>query len=361
MIIVLKNANFSASNIGTLSTWRITRSLGAGASYDGPTSIDKGERLDAAIILAEGYELAAAGITITMNGVVVENAVSPDAGNFIITIHEVTGNVLIKVPTVNTATGEEEEPEVPDTPDQPGTGGDDENLLILSPVWEQGTLIGTTGEQDNNTRIRTNFIDISHLENLTTNFDANTYAISVFWYSSLGDTKAFNASGWSSENLDINANNKLSDYVRIVVKKLDETDMSTNEANNINVNIVLKAENTESITTSWLQGSISGAASENSDATRIKTEFILAKNLLSLTTNFDSSIYNIAIYWYSEPNITALKNTPAYQAENLNITAVNKENNYLRLVVKRSDNTSILPSESNAINLEMKSYQNGGN
>jgi hypothetical protein len=361
MIIVLKNANFSASNIGTLSSWRIIRSLGTGATYDGPVSVDKGAAFNATITIAEGYELAAAGITITMNGVVVENAVSPDAGNFIITIHEVTGNVLIKVPTVNTATGEEEEPEVPDTPDQPGTGGNDENLLTLSPVWEQGTLIAATGEQDNSTRIRTEFIDIAHLENLTTNFDVNTYAISVFWYSLLGDTKPVNVSNWSSENLNINANNKSSNYIRILVKRLDETNISIDEANNINVNIILNADNTENITTTWIQGAISGTFSETSDATRIKTEYIPATNLLNLTTDFNSSIYNVAVYWYSEPKLAALKNTPTYQAENLNITAVNKEGNYLRLVVKRSDNASILPSESEAINLEIKSYQDGGN
>jgi hypothetical protein len=112
MIIVLKNANFSASNIGTLSTWRISRSIGAGATYEGPVSVDKGAACSAVITLAEGYEIGAAGVTITMGGIVIEGAHSISGNVITITIAEVTGNVLIKVPTVNTATGEEEEPEV---------------------------------------------------------------------------------------------------------------------------------------------------------------------------------------------------------------------------------------------------------
>ena len=55
MIITLKGADFSASNIGTLSSWRVTRSLGSGATYIGPTSVDKGAAFSATVTLAEGY------------------------------------------------------------------------------------------------------------------------------------------------------------------------------------------------------------------------------------------------------------------------------------------------------------------
>ena len=110
MIIVLKNANFSASNIGTLSSWRITRSLGAGATYEGVTSVDKGASFSATVTIAEGYELGAAGVTVTMGGTVI--SASTIVGNVItISIAAVTGNVVIKVPTVNTSTGEEDEGE----------------------------------------------------------------------------------------------------------------------------------------------------------------------------------------------------------------------------------------------------------
>ena len=116
MIIVLKNADFSQSNIGTLSTWRISRSLGAGATYAGPTSVDKGAALSATVTLAEGYEVGTAGVTVTMGGTVLSGAHSISGNVITITIAKVTGNVLIKVPTINTATGEEEEPDIPDEP-----------------------------------------------------------------------------------------------------------------------------------------------------------------------------------------------------------------------------------------------------
>ena len=118
MIIVLKNANFSASNIGTLSSWRITRSLGTGAAYEGATSVDKGAAFTATVTIAEGYELGAAGVTVTMGGNVISAAVV-NGNTITISIAEVTGNVVIKVPTLNINTGEEEEPDVPGIPDIP--------------------------------------------------------------------------------------------------------------------------------------------------------------------------------------------------------------------------------------------------
>lgn len=154
MIIVLKNANFSASNIGTLSTWRITRSIGAGASYSGPISVDKGAACSAVITLAEGYEIGAAGVAVTMGGVaLVEGEAYSINGNVItITIAEVTGNVLIKVPTVNTATGEEEEPEIPDTPTVP------EGTINAGLTLYQGYVDNKTLNNALATRVRTDAI-----------------------------------------------------------------------------------------------------------------------------------------------------------------------------------------------------------
>lgn len=108
MIITLRLADFSKSNIGTLSSWRITRSLGSGATYEGVTSVDKGAAFTATVTLAEGYEIGTAGVTITMGGTVLSGAHSIEGNVITITIAEVTGNVLIKVPTINTATGEED-------------------------------------------------------------------------------------------------------------------------------------------------------------------------------------------------------------------------------------------------------------
>lgn len=99
MIITLKNADFSASNIGTLSSWRISRSLGAGATYEGATSVDKGAAFSATVTLAEGYEVGTAGIAITMGGAVLSDAYNINGNIITITIASVTSNVLINIST----------------------------------------------------------------------------------------------------------------------------------------------------------------------------------------------------------------------------------------------------------------------
>lgn len=105
MIITLKGANFKDSNIGTLSTWTISRVLGDGATYNGVTYVDKNAAFEATVTIAEGYDIGAAGVTVTMGGVGQTYTI---VGNVItINIAQVTGNVVIKVPTVNTSTGDE--------------------------------------------------------------------------------------------------------------------------------------------------------------------------------------------------------------------------------------------------------------
>lgn len=107
MIIKLKGANFSGSNINELlNSWPVMMTLGAGAtSSTTVTSVDKNAAYNTTITIADGYEIGSAGVTVTMGGTAITPTIS---GNTItISIAAVTGNVVIKVPTVNTSTGEE--------------------------------------------------------------------------------------------------------------------------------------------------------------------------------------------------------------------------------------------------------------
>lgn len=110
MIITLTGANFAGEgkNIGTLSTWSISRVIGGGATYAGPSFVDKGTALSATVTIDEGYEIGTAGVTVTMGGSPVTSGVSTSGNVITISISSVTGNVVIKVPTKNVATGEEE-------------------------------------------------------------------------------------------------------------------------------------------------------------------------------------------------------------------------------------------------------------
>ncbi len=108
MIITLKNANFSLSNIGTLNTWSIIRSLGVGASYSGPTYVNKNATFNATVTLSNEYDIGENGITVIMNGVDLGNsAYSINEKVITITIASVTGNIHIVVATKNIITGEE--------------------------------------------------------------------------------------------------------------------------------------------------------------------------------------------------------------------------------------------------------------
>ena len=125
MIITLKGANFSTNNIGTLSTWTIFTSIGSGATYEGVRTVDKGTSFSALVTIADGYEIGTAGVSVMMGTTdITSTAVTTEGNEIAISIGEVTGNVTISVPTVNTSTGEEgggDEPVVPDNPATPDT------------------------------------------------------------------------------------------------------------------------------------------------------------------------------------------------------------------------------------------------
>lgn len=107
MHLILSLADFSENNIGTLNSWFVTKSVGTGATYSGPTSVIKGASFSATVTLADGYEVGSAGITFTMGGSALASySTSGQVVTF--TISSVTGNIVIKVPTKNTSSGNED-------------------------------------------------------------------------------------------------------------------------------------------------------------------------------------------------------------------------------------------------------------
>jgi hypothetical protein len=132
MIITIKGADFSSANIGTLSTYIISKSIGSGAAFDIPNFVDKNSSVNWVITLDEGYTFGTYSVTMggdTITPSVVDNVMT-------ISIAEVTGNVRIVVATVNENTGEDEpdEPVVPpvepEEPETPTTG-----FVPLSSNW----------------------------------------------------------------------------------------------------------------------------------------------------------------------------------------------------------------------------------
>ena len=109
MIITISGANFSASNIGTLSTWTVSKSIGAGAEHRIPSYVDKNSAFDYTITLKDGYTFGT--YSVTMGGQTITPTVTETS--MTINIPSVTGAIRIEVKTINSSTGEPEEPEEP--------------------------------------------------------------------------------------------------------------------------------------------------------------------------------------------------------------------------------------------------------
>jgi hypothetical protein len=132
MIITIKGADFSLANIGTLSTYIISKSIGSGATFDIPNFVDKNSSVNWVITLDEGYTFGT--YSVSMGG----NVITPTVVDNVMTISiaEVTGNVRIVVATVNENTGEEDDPVVPPVePDEPEEPETPIGFVPLSSNW----------------------------------------------------------------------------------------------------------------------------------------------------------------------------------------------------------------------------------
>lgn len=152
MIITIKGADFSSANIGTLSTYIISKSIGSGASFDIPNFVDKNSSVNWVITLNEGYTFGTYSVTMgseVITPTVVDNVMT-------ITIAEVTGNVRIVVATINENTGEEDIPVVPpvepDEPEQP------DGTLNAGLTLYQGYVDNKIVNDELNTRVKTDML-----------------------------------------------------------------------------------------------------------------------------------------------------------------------------------------------------------
>lgn len=138
MIITLVKADFSANNIGTLSSFNILTNLGSGCTYNGPLYVAKNAALNTSIIVSDAYSFDISKCTITMGGVNV-NAFTVNENTINININSVTGHLVINVPTTLIAVA----PDVPVEPDEP-TYDPDINYngtLVAFEMPEEGTWI----------------------------------------------------------------------------------------------------------------------------------------------------------------------------------------------------------------------------
>lgn len=115
MIFTIKSSNFSGSNVGTLNTVIVKKTIDQGVSHSVPNFVEKGAAINWVLTLREDYELAAC--TVSMGGAVI----TPNIVDGVITINipAVSGpiNVLVTSTYVGVIVPDtpDEEPETPDT------------------------------------------------------------------------------------------------------------------------------------------------------------------------------------------------------------------------------------------------------
>lgn len=166
MILTIKGADFSSANIGTLSTFVVSKSIGRGASYDIPSFVEKNSSVNWVITLGEDYTFGT--YSVTMGGEVVTPSVN--GSEMTIAIANVTGNIRITVATVYNGVEELPEPDVPEIPDN---GENNDNIVgqdITSLfTWNTGGAIEAT------TTNKPGQVFSTSLFNYTDYFDVTNY------------------------------------------------------------------------------------------------------------------------------------------------------------------------------------------
>lgn len=155
MILTIKGADFSSANIGTLSTYMVSKSIGSGATHSIPNFVEKNASVNWTITLDEGYTFGT--YSVTMGGEVITPTVVDNV--MTISIAGVTGNVRIVVATVNENTGEEDEPTIPDEPVVPPVEPDEpenpDTTINAGLTLYQGYVDNKTVNDVLNTRVKT--------------------------------------------------------------------------------------------------------------------------------------------------------------------------------------------------------------
>lgn len=117
MYFILASADFRANNIGTLDQWTITRNLGTGLTYSGPSAINKNTALNATITLNSTYTVTS--VKVTMGGTDITSNSNywkgPSNNTYTLSIPagSVTGNISIAMQTSGGSSGGGDEPETP--------------------------------------------------------------------------------------------------------------------------------------------------------------------------------------------------------------------------------------------------------
>ena len=320
MIITIKGADFSSANIGTLSTYIISKSIGRGASFDIPSFVEKNSSVNWVITLGEDYSFGT--YSVTMGGEVVTPTIN--GSEMTIAIANVTGNIRITIATVYNGVEElpePDEPEIPDTPtpDEPEIPDVPSSQSI---TWEIGALDGSNGGNsatNMKTRLRTkNYLEIADTLTVSVIGDAEMCPI---YYKESGAMYSPNA--YQTESFTVSRD----EYYRIRVMIRDKNNPNRELTTDFGSNLVVVGEFTEvsfvpekdnipaiSENVAWSVGAVNSSTGEidSTYKTRIySTRTRLDEQELTISVTGNAEMCPI---WYNSDG--SLKSSPAaYQTD----------------------------------------------
>lgn len=343
MIITLVGADFSKNNIGKLSTWLVQTSFGSGVTHTGAGYVDLGAAYSTTITIAEGYELNGS-VAVTMGGNAITEGITVDGNTITISIASVTGNVLIKVPTKNTATGEEggNDDIIPD-PDEPIIG-------TIDVTWEVGAIDSSKGPNAStvmNSRVRTQgYIQVN--SSITISASGNAEFCPVYYKADKGYISSPNV--YQTDTLTVSGDTY--PLVRIMIR--DKSNTSGNLTSDFGTNyITITGDGVEIPYSTSDEGTSSSDANGLYDGTTWKVEAIDSSTgkvatmstrihtgyipLGSATVSVTGGDAEFCPFLYDSSK--KLKSTPAvYQTTSQTFTSA--DGAYLVLMARNKSNTS---------------------
>lgn len=342
MIITISGANFSKSNIGTLSTWTVSKSIGAGAEHNGiPSYVDKNSAFDYTITLKDGYTFGT--YSVTMGGQTITPTVTETSMK--IYIASVTGAIKIEVKTINSSTGEEDKPV---TPEEPETGGDNISWLING-FQSDGSINNLT------TRARV-FVKVEDAQNATIVGNSNVkYCLYAFGNnvqtSYLGKIDGF-INGEINSNIIEELGKQINDtssikYIGVTAAYKDNAEIT--DINGFGNNFTFTGVSNATIMPKnpFMGGSISSSTGELvSNSNRAYTYPFEIKNV-TVTNNPG---YQHIIYLYSgdaadQTCFVSKLNDWALETE-ISLDSIPQTTTHYRIIVKNDAGTAITPLQA---------------
>ena len=220
--------------------------------------------------------------------------------------------------------------------------------------WEVGTIITDGSELVSTTRIRSNFIDVREYAHIIAATNDSNYQCTIFCYDdSFALVDKFTS--FQSDGVDFIINPFFT-YVRFVIRKSDDStaDVSFGQYLVALCSTVNAHQNRQNAIINsllgyheiaWFNGSLDASGAMIILGIRIRTECIDVSNIGFIKTSVDPD-YRYLYYIY-DASMTVIASSGAWLADGTTIDV--RQGAYVRLLLRKSDNSSITTTAASKI------------